>query len=158
MKPLFLVASVLLLTGHCWAQSEAFDASKRSIFSRYTLGDQTPATNPSSGRGNVPPAALPPVPVFVGVILADDIYTGVVMTGDTTQLVVVGDIVGGSRVLQISMDNMHLSNGAVIDVGYDLQNRLAPFNVGPNAIRTSGRLAPNTAAFQRAIPRPARGN
>src|SRR3954465_7032514 len=110
---LFLVASVLLLAGNCWAQSEPWDTSKRSIFSRYAPQAQ-PGGLPPPGIGASGVQPLPPVPVFVGVILATDPYTGFMMTGDTPQPVAVGDIVGGSRVLQITMDHMLLSNGAVI--------------------------------------------
>jgi len=158
MKRLFLVASVLLLAGNCWAQSEALDTSRRSIFSRYAPGDRGMGIPPGSGSGPGGGIQLPPVPVFVGVILANDQFTGFVMTGDTTRQVAVGDIVGDSRVLQITMDSLYLSNGAVIGVGYDLQNHLAPFNAGPNVTRTTGRFAPNSTALQRTFPRPARGN
>ena len=106
------------------------------------------------------PAPLP-VPVFVGVVLTDDQYTGFLMTGNTAQSVTTGDIVAGSRVVQITMDGMHLSNGTVIAVGHDLQNHLAPFNAGPTPPRTApstGRTAPNTANLLRTSPRPGRGN
>jgi len=164
MKRLLLLAPLCLLAGSASAAQSLSDSygilQTRSIFSRNAVPATEPATRLFVIGDQWPTPPTQRVPILRGVI---EDKNGIVALlevsipgGNGIQYLHVGDLIAwnNSQVREITMEGMHLSNGKVIALGMDLQDKLIPFNATPGG-RTPSATPP---AIGIGVRRAMRGN